>query len=425
MLVCLLLLLLLLPARAEPEPSFDSDWGGRQEAEQAILKALPSELGQAARGYLEQAHQVTPDIHRESLLQKFRQARREWARVGPQAIAQLTPFLGSDQPWERYEAALLLGGTHSAAAIPPLRARLEEEKHRDVGYALNAALAELGDETTRRIQALVAAERAERDRGRAMPRTLDARARRSPEIRCCHLIELVCGVHRPEVVALDHLAGDDGALGETHGACRFYLLNDLAGSEPRVVTKGFRRTEQNGLARVLYRYPAVRGLADPKLQSRINRELRAAFVPARLPQLSPRDGIYETERTFRVGRLDERYLSVRYTGWGRHRGSSSTTRFFAARTIDLRTGRTFELRDLFLQHADYMDRLRTLAEPIMARSMGADPGPTFMRNTPGFYLTPKKLVLFDLFRDGTDQDVPIEASQLSDLADKEGPLSGR
>lgn len=438
-LIAVLFWLALLPAGAESPRGFESTgWAGQQEAVQAILSRLPAETRVHAAGYLEQVNSLTPSIQQPEVLRKFCAARKAWARAGPAMVSRLAPFLQSDKPWERFQAAMLLGGTHSPEAITVLKARAEVESHLDVSHALQAALAELGDRTVERVRSLVAAQRAERDRGREMAASggYDARARRAPEIRCCHLIELVCNVHRPEVVPLQKkLAGDDGALGETHRAAEFYLLADLdlltpaqrrryklISGAPRVVTKSFRRSEQNGLAQRLLRYPQLRGMKDVAIQSRINEELRLAIEPATLPLLSPIDGVYDQERTFRVGRLDDRYLSVRYTGWGRHRGNSSVDHFCAARTIELKTGRVLELSDLFWPGRDYLTRLKTLATPAVTEWMGTDPGPDFFRRSPGFYLTPEKLVLFDLLGLNHDLDIPIRLADLEDLALPQGPL---
>lgn len=203
------------------------------------------------------------------------------------------------------------------------------------------------------------------------------------------------------------------------------LLLLPASAEPEVVTKGWRRTEQAGRVVMVYRYPQLRGLANAELESAINRILREAGEPGRMTELSPLDGIYDLQRTFRIGRLDDRYLSVSYTGWGHFRGNSSSDRFATSRTIDLRTGRVLELSDLFWPGSDYLGRLKTLTRPMMAEWMGTDPGSSFFRRPPKFWLTPRKLVLYDFFADHTDHELALEANRLSDLAAPDGPLAIR
>ncbi len=187
-----------------------------------------------------------------------------------------------------------------------------------------------------------------------------------------------------------------------------------------LVTKGWSRAE--GLLTQSYRYPQLRGLADRQLEARINQELRTAFEPPRTRNLDPIDGVYDEQRTFRVGRLDAHWVSIRYTGWGHHRGSSSTDHFAAGRTINLRTGEVLTLEGLFWPGLDYRSRLRTLALPAMTRWMGgSDPGPDFMKVSPGFYVTPRKLVLFDFFNNHSDQDIPLEVPVVRDMLAPGGP----
>lgn len=163
-------------------------------------------------------------------------------------------------------------------------------------------------------------------------------------------------------------------------------------------------------------------MLDERVQGRINWELKSAFAPGEPLQVSSHDGDYHEERSFEVGRLDEDYLSVHYTGWGKHRGNSSRNRLFAARTIDLRSGRVLSLRDLFLPRLDYLERLKALARPRVAQALETDPGERFLARDPGFYLTPQKLVLFNLFRDGTELEVALPRAELSDIAEPNGPL---
>ena len=194
-------------------------------------------------------------------------------------------------------------------------------------------------------------------------------------------------------------------------------------AQPRVVSKGSRWTEQRGHVTFSYTYPQLRGMEDRRLQSGVNAELERAFKPQSLRDtLAPPDDHYDEFRDYRVGRLDRHYLSIRYTGWSHFRGSSSHPHLAAGRTVDLRTGRVLQLSDLFKPGSAYMTRLKQLAEPIVRQQIQTDPGPRFLHTAPSFYLTPRKLVLFNVFDDQTDMDVPLDKAKLEDIAVPDGPL---
>ena len=413
----LLALCLYSPHAAVAAPEFSQDEWGDANYRPVVLATLPVSLRPLAQAYLQQVFDVDPTLQESKVLHSYLAARHDWARRGGACTARLAPLLVSPRPWERIDAALLLGGTHEARAIAPLLAARRRESHRDVTFAFDAALAELGNRPQQRARSLVEAERAEQRRMQAGA----ARGSRDCEIRCSYLIELGCNIHRKDTLAtVERMVGDDGGLGESYGSAKLYLRADLGllsaaesqslglpTSLPRVVAHNWRQGDRS------YRYPQLAGLPDLRVQQRINDELRAAFLPT---------GNAAEQRDFLITWQTDRYLSVRYRGWGRQ-PHGSTSRLFAARTFDLATGRVIQLADLFEPGSPWRAQLKSLASPIIERQIQTAPGPRFLATPPRFYLTGEKLVLFDVFHDGTDLEAALAKNDLQTLARPGGPLT--
>ena len=391
-------------------------WGGRPEAEQWIARSLPKAQSEAAVAFLKQFNYISPNIHQVEVLRSFLAQRQLWIRRGPGAVAALQTGLSHSDPWIRHETAILLGATHIEAAASALRERLRIEPHRDVRYALEAALAELGDHSVERVTYLAKEERAEKDRRRLHSR--------DEEIRCCHLIDLAYGVHRPEVEqALSGLAGDDGALGEERGACEFYRKADLGtltdrerelvGLPPQGADLVSQVWRKDGYG---YRYPQIQGWPNRAVQVRVNQELFTAFQPRNL-----RPG-YRESREYKVGRWDSRYLSVAYQGSGIEAGAGSHNRVCAGCTVDLRNGRVVSIADLFKPKTDWRTRLRDQGFHQAEKALSTPPGPNFLKGEWSYYLTPDSLVLLDTLGDGSGLELTFKREFLRDLAAPDGPL---
>ncbi|MCA9792286.1 MAG: hypothetical protein KC910_10845 [Candidatus Eremiobacteraeota bacterium] len=392
---------LSLAAQAD---QFKKSWGA-DEGLKAVQARLPAEAAQAAGLYWQQFDELG-NYTSASTLRRYRQARRDWARLGPSQVSLLVKQLSSPQPWERYVSAVLLGGTHSPAAITPLRQRLAVENHRDVGYALEGALAELGDNTHSRLQRLLDAELGHRKE-----------SGRDAELRSIFLIQLVCNVHRPEAVEFArHLKSDDGGIAEVKHAALTHLLTDLTGV-PRLVTKG--RKVHVGKFYSTYYYPQLRDMVDTQLQTEINKQLEEAFPPK---PYQWEDDYYEL-REFEVTRLDADYISVLYKSSGKLRSAGSHNRTFTTRNISLHNGRQDNYRDLFkADMGDTLAKLREIARPIADQKYQFKMAADFLDKEPRFYLTPKKLVLLDLFHDDQPTEVAVPIESLRELISPMGPL---
>ena len=193
-----------------------SDSVGRQPATTHILANLPSKAArQAARGYLRQLLDMGPSVHRKAVLEEFLTSRRAWLSQGGEHLEALKPFLSSKDAWERYLAAILIGGTRAQAAQPLLLGQLAREGHRDVRYALEAALAETGQHPLERARSLLRTEMKER-------------ANQGVEARRRRLVRLIGNIHRKEVLpVLAELKAMGPPLGEVAEASEYYLKADL------------------------------------------------------------------------------------------------------------------------------------------------------------------------------------------------------
>ncbi len=382
---------------------FVKKWSGR-DGLKAVVAGWPEPAAEPARSYWEQFEGRGNWTNYKSL-RKYREARRDWLRVGPAQVGLLTKKLSSSEPWERYVAAVLLGGTHSPQAIASLRGRLAVERHLDVGYALEGALAELGDQTQARVQKLFKAELQHRKE-----------LGRDAELRSIYLIQLVCNVHRPEAVEpAFNLKSDDGGIAEVKRAALQHMMADMTGV-PKFVAKG-RKVDQ-GRFHSSYSYPQLRGMVDLELQEEINRELAGAFAPK---PFKPEDEYFEL-REFEVTRLDVDCISVVYRSGGKLRGAGSHNRTCTTRTINLHTGRAIELTEVL--RGEYLEVLRNVARPLAERQFQFDMAPDFLAREPRFYLTPKKLVLLDIFQDGLPTELPIPMELLQEVINPDGPMAG-
>lgn len=384
-LVLLPLLLVLLVGCAWAEEF--ADWRSGPDSQKTILAKFGSDK-MAAKGYLDQIFGLEPDFGAKTL-KKLLADRQKWCDLAVGHRDQLQLLLGDSDPWMRYFAAILSGPAHMTKT---LRHRLEVEQHRDVRHALEAGLAQAGDDAEVRLRRLVQEERLEKSKkasGRAV------------ELRCIYLIDLVYSVHRPELMQLAQgLIGDDGALGETIAGDSFYQrahLKFLRESDRCILGLGPNplRVVRDGSI------PQLQGHPDAKLQQSINRTLRqSCVVPKRPPG-------YREMRDFEVKRLDAMFLSILFRSSGIAAGAGSHTRQTSAISIDLRTGKMLELRDLFRNGTDWMSQLQKLVPPLLEEKYPGKVDGGWSQRPLKFYLRSKNLVLTDLLGDGSGFEIEV------------------
>lgn len=394
---------LMATAAAE---EFDS-WAPHPDAEKQVCARLGQD-GPAAKAYLDQIFGLMPNLDGPTL-RRCQRARQQWQRDSQRLRAPLAEMLDDSNAYVRYLAAVLL---EHAQDRDLLRRRLAKETHRDVRHALEAALAEAGDDTVARVRRLVQAEREEKEANRPYQRVR--------EIRCIHLIDLVCHVHRPEAVRYSRgMSGDDGGLGETWAGDDLYLRADLGyltgrerkqlglGPSPlRVVT--VRRSPEEGADS----FPRLQGHVDPKLQAHVNELLREAFLAPKRPPG------YREVRKFQVTRLDDEFLSVRFEASGIAAGTGSHRREFRGMTIDLRVGQELSLSDLFRPGSPWEKAVRErVVESVKGRFQASE-----IQNLKNYYLTREKLVLQDILGDGSGIEAPLDPGFLHSLAEPGLPL---
>lgn len=378
-----------------------------REAADYLGQHLTPRQARGARHYLDQAFNIGPFISNTGVLSRYLKWRKEWKQLANAAAPRLISDLTHEQAWVRAGAAVLLGESDQGG--PALRAQLAREQDPLARCSLEAALAQQGDHPVQRLRQIVQIERKQRA-VRPFPR--------AQEILCIHLIAVGCNVHRPEAVEItSNFLGDDGAMGEDHGGADAYLRFDtglmsqkeqrqLGFLTPRLVEERWRG----------YRYPQLRGLSLPQEQERINQKLRAAFWPPAQPPG------YREVRHYKVGRLDRDYISVRYTGGGIAAGAGSHNRVGTALTLDLGTGETVTWKDLFLPESHWREQLERLARPLVEKSMGLPFPQDFAQKPLHFYLTPQKLVLFDVYPGQLPWDYPIPIEALREVSQPYGPI---
>ena len=120
-------------------------------------------------------------------------------------------------------------------------------------------------------------------------------------------------------------------------------------------------------------------------------------------------------RGYKIGRLDSDYISVRYTGGGIADKAGSHNRVGTGLTLNLHTGQPLRLQDLFRSGSDWMTPLEKLARPVVEKEMGIPFPDDFGKRPFGFYLTPKKLVLFDLYSGHPPWDYPVSLEALREV----------
>lgn len=184
---------------------------------------------------------------------------------------------------------------------------------------------------------------------------------------------------------------------------------------PKLVAK--RRKVEVGHFHCQYNYPQLRGMVDLKRQEEINRELAAAFEPKPFAY----DEDYIEMRQFEVTRLDIDCISVLYTSGGKLRSAGSHNRSCTARTINLHTGRSIELDEVL--KGDFLPVLRAAALPLAEQNYQFKMAPTFLSKKPRFCLTPKKIILLDIFDDGLDTQLPVPVELLKSVINPDGPMA--
>ncbi|KMY56313.1 hypothetical protein AC623_19545 [Bacillus sp. FJAT-27231] len=121
-------------------------------------------------------------------------------------------------------------------------------------------------------------------------------------------------------------------------------------------------------------------------------------------------------------------LSLSLINYAYHYHAAHGMTYIKSLTFDLRTGRLYQLKDLFKPRSDYVKRLSVLIdEQIKQRNIQLLDGFTAIRPDQDFYIADKTLVIYFQLYEITPYVVgfpmfPISVFDLEDIVDENGPL---
>ena len=175
-------------------------------------------------------------------------------------------------------------------------------------------------------------------------------------------------------------------------------------------------------------YPQINGLPDASVEKHINAILANGSWPQEALEASDiEDGEQLNADVGYAVHLNQReLLSIEYSGLqvltkGGKMETPHPTKLLKSYTIDLATGHTYTLRELFKAGAPYE---ATISQCVKKAFGGYDPDESSAANR-SYYLTPKSLVL--IFPDAPfavqGAEVEIALKKLASFASPDGPIA--
>lgn len=192
----------------------------------------------------------------------------------------------------------------------------------------------------------------------------------------------------------------------------------------RITTR--RITTQDDM--VTIEYPMVRDLESPIVQHRINRA-----IVSQVDALMREQGYYKDQKTEMLGwyevKTNERgILSLTIGNYAFTYPSAHGLTIVKALTFNVKTGESYELKDLFKPGSDYVKVLSDIvAQQIKDRQIDFLDEFKGIAPDQDFYIADKSLVLFFQLYEITPyymglQYFPISVYQLQDIITEDGPL---
>jgi len=175
-------------------------------------------------------------------------------------------------------------------------------------------------------------------------------------------------------------------------------------------------------------YPKVGGLTNIIVQQRINNTiLNLVFRMIR------EQGYYENQQTDITGsyeiKTNERgILSLSLINYAYSAGAAHGLTVIKSLTIDVQTGRVYELKDLFKPNSDYVKRLSDIIrKQIVDRDISLLVEFKGIRPDQDFYIADKALVVYFQLYEITAYVYgfpyfPISVYEIQDIVDEDGPL---
>ncbi|NLW25592.1 MAG: DUF3298 and DUF4163 domain-containing protein [Clostridia bacterium] len=174
-------------------------------------------------------------------------------------------------------------------------------------------------------------------------------------------------------------------------------------------------------------YPVVWGLADYRVQEKINYDILQTVY-----YLLRKQGYYENPQTTVTGTYELKnnqrgILSLSIINYAFSGGAHGMT-YIKSLTFNVRTGRVYKLADLFIRGSDYVERLSEIVKrqieerdiPVINEFESIDP-------KQDFYISDKALVLYFQLYELTPYAYgfpyfPISVYEIQDIIDENGPL---
>jgi len=177
-------------------------------------------------------------------------------------------------------------------------------------------------------------------------------------------------------------------------------------------------------------YPEVRQLKDRNVQRRINQEIvkRVGRLIDEQYKKQAADRFTEMIGTFEIKTNERNIFSVTLGSYAYAEGFAHGLTLMDSITLDIETGKVYDLQDLFKVNSDYVKVLsKDIQAQIKERELPILNGFTSIAKDQSYYLADKSLVIYFQAYDMTPGYVglpafPMNAFLFEDILKEKGPL---
>ncbi|WP_082174493.1 DUF3298 and DUF4163 domain-containing protein [Bacillus sp. FJAT-27231] len=176
-------------------------------------------------------------------------------------------------------------------------------------------------------------------------------------------------------------------------------------------------------------YPQLFRMQNQEVERAINRAIRERNQQLINEQIGNMpSSVEEMIGYYEIKNNQREVLSLSLINYAYHYHAAHGMTYIKSLTFDLRTGRLYQLKDLFKPRSDYVKRLSVLIdEQIKQRNIQLLDGFTAIRPDQDFYIADKTLVIYFQLYEITPYVVgfpmfPISVFDLEDIVDENGPL---
>lgn len=173
-------------------------------------------------------------------------------------------------------------------------------------------------------------------------------------------------------------------------------------------------------------YPIISGLNNRWIEHKINMRIRQEINGLIEFQGFPDSSLVEVLAEYAVMLNDKGILSIKFINYGYRKGAAHGMTFQRALTFDLSNGNIYQLKDLFKEGTDYIDRINKFVKqyftdeqiPLLTEFKTID-------KNQEFYMTEKYLVIFFQIYEYTAYvygipEVKIPYTSISDILSTKG-----